>query len=98
MDLEFKEGSKKSFIAHDNQSNLNMDQINTGCMQRIADATELMAKSNASLVWERDYFKRRAMDAEASLSTMTRSRNALKGVVKRMKKAANLSKGGDDNG
>ena len=65
----------------------NTDQIKLGCIMRIADATELMAKSNADLVWQRDHFKRRAHNAEASLSTMTRSRNALKGVITRMKKA-----------
>ena len=64
-----------------------IDQLKLGCLQRIADATELMAKRHADLIAEmestersRDYWRERAERIE-------RSNNALRGQITKLKKA-----------
>lgn len=40
------------------EDSLTLKQINCGCLLRIADATELMAKNHQQLIDERDRYKR----------------------------------------
>lgn len=63
------------------------DELKLGCLLRIADAAELAAKNHAALVAERD---RMALGREYDRKTidrLVRSNNALRGVIKRIKKA-----------
>ncbi|MGN6478513.1 MAG: hypothetical protein ACTHKV_14910 [Flavipsychrobacter sp.] len=75
------------------EANLNLRQINTGAMLRIADAAErmatsgeLMAKNNATLISDRDWYKNRCKALEERNLALTRSNAALKGHIKRLKK------------
>lgn len=68
------------------------EDINTGCLQRIADAVEKMAESHDKLISSRDYFKRRCEELRIEADALRRSRVAYKAVVTRMKRAA--AKGG----
>lgn len=61
-------------------------EISTGCMQRIAEAVEEMAKSRVKLEAERDYFERRFNNAWESLARRDRSNAALRGVITKMNK------------
>jgi len=64
------------------------EQINTGCLQRIADAAELMAKNHAQLVRERDDYERRLRTIRGEVNRLDRSNAALRGVITRMKRKA----------
>lgn len=63
-----------------------IDQINAGSLQRIADATEAMAKNYVALQDERDRLKRWLADAEARERALCRRLSATRGVVTRMKR------------
>jgi hypothetical protein len=65
---------------------LTLEQINTGAILRIADATELMATRHTELIRERDHFASVARHMQAELDRMTRSNAALRGHLKRLKK------------
>jgi len=58
------------------------------CLQRIADAAELMAKNHAQLVRERDDYERRLRTIRGEVNRLDRSNAALRGVITRMKRKA----------
>jgi hypothetical protein len=62
--------------------------IQTGCLQRIAAAMELLCKDREKL--ERDYANMRRWrdEAKACSERLARSNAALRGVIKRMKRLA----------
>lgn len=66
--------------------NAEESEIRTGCMQRIADATELMAKNHQQLITDRDYYKRRYQEQSEYSNRLFRKVSALRGVVTRQKK------------
>lgn len=81
----YREETRTNWGAHQD-GNLNLDQINTGCMLRIADATEVMAKRHQELIDDRDRYKR-WYDNEVKLNAkLRRSNNAYKGLVNKLKK------------
>ena len=63
-------------------------EINAGSLQRIADASELMAKNHAELIAERDKFKSWYEDYRAGYEAMIRSNRAYKAWVTRLKRIA----------
>lgn len=65
--------------------------IKLGCLQRIADATELMAINHQELVAERDRYQDLAKRNYEEMKRLERSNQALRGVITRMK-----IKGGDE--
>ena len=62
------------------------DQIQLGCLQRIADATELMAKNYQDLVDERDKYIRWYESSERTLKHLEKCNSALRGVITKLKK------------
>lgn len=63
------------------------DQLKTGALLRIADATEVMAKSYTALVAERDRLQR-YYDAECQrTSRLERQNRALRGANTKLRKA-----------
>lgn len=62
------------------------DRIKIGCLQRIADATELMARRYQDLIDERDRYGRWYEDEQAKNARLARSNAALRGIVNKMKK------------
>jgi hypothetical protein len=65
-----------------------VEQINTGALQRIADALELIAQDYRVLIQERDYYKRELEAAREQVKTKSRQVAAYKGRLKKMKKEA----------
>jgi len=61
------------------------EEIQTGCMQRVADATELMATDYRTLVRERDMYKKQHDEQCDRSDRLWWSNNALRGVITRMK-------------
>ena len=63
------------------------EQLVLGCLQRIADATELMAKRYQDLISEREQAQRSRDYYQQRCYLVERSRNALRGQITKMKKA-----------
>lgn len=85
MSKSLKEHSRTLWVPNNNDLP-NDKEIQLGCLQRIADAAELMAKDRDSLIqkldWarkDRDEYRERYRKAEKRIA-------ALKGVITKMKK------------
>jgi len=63
-------------------------EIQTGCVQRIADATEAMANNYVQLLADMEYYKKEAKWARECSDQRDRQISALRGVITKMKKAA----------
>lgn len=66
--------------------NQTLEQINCGSLQRIAEATELMAKNWALLVADRDRYKGYFEREKSACERLVRRVNALRGAVTKAKK------------
>ena len=62
------------------------ENIKIGCMQRIADATEAMAKNHVQLQSDYDYMKGSRDHYRNLYETEKRRSAALRGVINKMKK------------
>jgi len=92
MGNTFREQSKKDFTPPIGQmSGLTTEQLQLGCMQRIADATEVMAVNHNNLLEQLDRYKNMYKNAREREDKLTRSNQALRGVISRMKKKNKLS-------
>lgn len=60
-----------------------IEAINTGSLQRIADAVEKMAVRHTELINQRDYFERRAREEGAAAKSLQRRASAFQGVITR---------------
>ena len=61
------------------------DDIQSGCMQRMADALELVAKRYSDLINEVESYKQYWKEAEARNSELYRRNAGLRGYIKRLK-------------
>lgn len=68
-------------------NNPDRQDIQLGCLLRIADATEAMAKRHTELIRDRDYLAQRNREHLATIETLSRQRAALRGTITRMKRA-----------
>lgn len=68
-----------------------IEQINCGSLQRIADATELMAKNYLELQRDRDNYKTWYNNKTREFNTMRLTVSALRGQITKLKKAAKAS-------
>lgn len=66
--------------------NPTLDELQTGALQRIADATELMAKNYLHLQAEAQKYKRWYESEVADNKRLGRSNAAYKGMVNKLKK------------
>jgi len=81
----YRDESRKHYGTSDEY--LTIDQLNAGSLQRIADATEAMAKNHVQLQNDYNYMKI-SRDGYRELYEMERKRTkALKGVITKLKKA-----------
>lgn len=85
----FKSESRKDWVKNTltESEQLNNSDLQLGAILRIADATEKMAQRHTDLIDNVEYWKRRSERAEKSNKTLERSNNALRGHLKRAKKA-----------
>ncbi len=64
------------------------EHIKLGCLQRIADATESMAKGHIALANDRDTYKRWWIEEREKLKKRDRTIIALRGALTKAKKRA----------
>ena len=76
----------ESKIAYTTSGVVTNEAIQTGALQRIAEATELMAKDHARLVRDRDYWHRRWSDERKDSERIARSNASLRGHISRLKR------------
>ena len=69
------------------EGGLTLEQINTGAILRIADATEKMAQRHTELIRRNEYLESYVKLLDATKQTKDRQINALRGHINRMKKA-----------
>lgn len=68
------------------EKGITLEQVNTGSLLRIADATELMAKNHEQLVQLKEYYERRYNEERQRADKLERQVRGYKGVISRMKK------------
>lgn len=84
MGKDFKESSKIGYFNKDG-SQPTTEQLSLGCMQRIADASELMATNFLSLQQSNEYLKKRNRNLEDDVEYWKRSSATYKGKYNRLK-------------
>lgn len=89
MSNSFKDQSRVSWQPVEDRQVTN-EEINTGCLQRIADATEAMAKNHIKLQYDLDQYKRWYEQERKSNGHMARRIAALQGVITKLKKKAGI--------
>lgn len=93
MDRSYREYTKADWRFNgDNHST--HDVLKIGCLLRIADATELMAKRHQELIEERDRYKGWYDVVARDREAVNRSNAALRGVITRLKRQLAKAKGG----
>lgn len=78
------DGSRASWLCNDEAPT--DAEIQTGCLQRIADAAELMAKNHAELVEERDRLKSWNDQKRVRIEYQSRRIAGLIGYIGRLKR------------
>ena len=81
-----RELSKRNFSSLNGST---LEAISTGSLQRIADATELMAKNFIALQNDRDMYKRWYYEGNAKNTKLCKQISALKGVITKLKNKNN---------
>jgi hypothetical protein len=85
-----REASKGNFNTNFTGANPNggvtFQEIQAGCIQRIADAIELTAKNYLRLQSDLEYYKRRSEELQARNKILERRIAAQKGLVTKLKK------------
>lgn len=69
-----------------------LEQINAGSLQRIADASEIMASNFVSLQNDRDWYKKRHEEEKTRRQRLEHSNAALRGHIKHIKQRNQLPK------
>lgn len=81
----YKDSSRTNW-GQDETKGMTLEQINTGAMLRIADATEKMAERHTELIRQRDYFEAEVKRLRAIREHLERSNASLRGHLKRAKR------------
>ena len=81
MMTTLREDGKKDWT-----SNTSINNIQTGALQRIADACELMAKRYQGLIDDRDYYQREYKERGEKIDHLKNQIRGLKSAITRMKK------------
>jgi hypothetical protein len=84
MSKTYREESRKDWYREEGLPTT--DQLKLGCLQRIADATETMARRYSDLLYERDDYKKRYEGACLHNDASNRRIAALRGVITKLKK------------
>lgn len=78
-----REASRQNYTATNTT-----EDINSGCLQRIADATEKMALNYDKLISDRDWYKNLYNNREYT-RRLEKQNSAYKGVITKLKKKLN---------
>lgn len=82
----YREESKSLGWGSDQTQNLSLEQLQTGAILRIADATEKMAQNYARMENDLAMYKRWYEQEKATSERLYKSNAALRGHIKRLKK------------
>jgi predicted nucleic acid-binding Zn-ribbon protein len=63
-----------------------IEHINAGSLQRIADATEAMAKNYTAMQTDLDWYKRQYTERGERIAYLRRSRASLQGQITKLRK------------
>jgi hypothetical protein len=85
MGKSLKEQSKLDWFSTGDE-NLSLNQINTGAILRIADATELMAKDRIQMEVNLAWYEKRYDELKADNKRMAKRIAAYQGHLNRLKK------------
>jgi hypothetical protein len=91
MAKTLRQAGKLDFVYPDAHQ-FTLDEVEVGVLQRIADASELMASNFLELQTSRDYYKRRALQAEELSNHLQRRISSFKGQITKLKNKANEDK------
>lgn len=91
----YRDESRKNW-GNTDSGNLTIQQINTGALLRIADASEAMAKNHNDLISTVAYWRGRAERAEQCSARLARTVAALRGVITKMRRKHVLTSHGED--
>lgn len=80
----YKEQSRLDFSRPEGV-NLTYDEVKIGCLQRIADATEAMAKEHNRLLAQLEYYKGYSSELQDKLKYTQRQLSSARGQLTRMK-------------
>lgn len=81
MSENLKYLSKREF----NTDTVTLENIQTSCMMRMADAAELMASNYVKLQQDMDYYKRLYRESRGQIEVLNKKISSLRGVITRMK-------------
>lgn len=82
----FKDQSRGNWHNEKNQTSATFEQINTGSLQRIADATEAIAKYHVKLIKDRDMYEKLYKEYFSFYQKECKRTAALRGVITKLKK------------
>ena len=82
MPESFKDESRKNW--HQTEGKPSDDRLKLGCLQRIADATETMARNYSSLISKRNRYEGYYKDQQARREKAERSNAALRGQITKL--------------
>lgn len=86
----YRDESRKSY-GIETETGVSIEAINAGSLQRIADATELMARNYQQLQNDLDRYKRWYDEECERRKQLERRVNSLKGVITKLRKVAKQS-------
>jgi hypothetical protein len=84
MSNDFKEESRKNWTSGADDKPTR-EQLQLGCLQRIADATEAMANEYNRLLSENKWLSKSRKNYATENEKLVRSNSALRGVITKMK-------------
>lgn len=90
-DYSWKKQSKRNWVSTDpfgNEIQPQNNEIKIGCLQRIADACELMSNNYSSIIADRNLYKSWYESGKARIKQLERKNAALRGHIGRMKRGA----------
>lgn len=87
-ELVCRQASRRDWITRTGTT-ASVEEVNSGSLQRIADATEAMAKNHNALIAENERLQRSASYWQRRVNSLERSNAALRGHITRLKNRLN---------
>ena len=80
------EASKLNWKVNNDEGKANIEEINSGSLQRIATATEIMAKNHQELIDSKEFYRKQYRYYQEQNSLKEKSIAAYKGHITRLKR------------
>ena len=81
----YEEISRFTITVDNDKKSIKTEHVTTGCLQRIADATEKMAANYDQMRCDKEMYERRYRESQEAVARMRLSRSALRGVITKLK-------------